>query len=131
MPSALIEVRREYTAEQETALIEAAHAAICESLKVPADGRTVRLVVHAPHRFAPPEGLEQPEYFTLISIDLFKGRSLVTKKRLYRAIVRNLETFDIPASHLKIVLHEIPKANWSVRGGIPASEVEPDTEAGD
>lgn len=124
MPSALIEVRREYTVEQETAIIEAVHSALCESLKVPEADRCTRLVVHQPHRFAAPSNLEQDEYYTLINIDLFKGRALVTKKRLYKTIVRNLAPLGIPADHVKIVLHEIPKASWGLRGGLPASEIE-------
>lgn len=124
MPSALIEIRRQYTVEEEIALIEAVHSAMREGLKIPEWDRNVRLWVHEPHRFAVPPNRNQPEYYTHVSIDLFQGRSLDAKRRLYQAIVRNLEPFGIPADHVKILLREIPRDNWGIRGGIPASEVD-------
>jgi phenylpyruvate tautomerase PptA (4-oxalocrotonate tautomerase family) len=124
MPSALIEIRRQYSQEEEIALIEAVHSAMREGLKIPEWDRNVRLLVHEPHRFAVPPNRDQPEFYTHISIDLFIGRSLDAKRRLYQAIVRNLEPFGIPADHVKILLREIPRDNWGIRGGIPASEVD-------
>ena len=62
--------------------------------------------------------------FTLVSIDMFAGRTLGAKKSLYQAIVRNLAAFGIPADHVKVLLREIPAENWGIRGGIPASEIE-------
>ena len=55
---------------------------------------------------------------------MFAGRSLEAKKRLYQAIVNNLKPLDIPADHIKILLREIPKENWEIRGGLPTSEVD-------
>jgi len=124
MPSVFIEVRRQYTQEQEVAIIEAVHAALREGLRIPEWDRNVRLFVHEPHRFAVPLNRAQPEFYTHISIDMFAGRSLEAKKRLYQAIVNNLKPFGIPADHVKILLREIPKENWGIRGGLPASEVE-------
>src|SRR5215831_4170139 len=105
MPVATIEVRRRYTREQEIAIIDAVHAAMVEGLKIPEWDKTLRLVVHEPHRFTTQPGKD--ERFTLISIDLFEGRSLAAKRALYAAIVRNLAAFDIPADHVKVLLREI------------------------
>lgn len=124
MPSALIEIRRQYPKEQEVALINAVHAAMIEGLKILEGDKNVRLVVHEPHRFAVPPDRNKPEYYTHISIDLFAGRSLDAKRRLYRAIVENLESFGIPADHIKILLREITRENWGIRGGFPASDIE-------
>jgi phenylpyruvate tautomerase PptA (4-oxalocrotonate tautomerase family) len=121
VPATTIEVRRRYTAEQEGRIIDAVHAALVESLKIPESDKTIRFVAHEPHRFtADPR---RDERFTLISIDLFTGRSLQAKQRLYAAIVRNLAQFDIPADHVKVLLREIPVENWGIRG-LPASEME-------
>lgn len=122
MPNAAIEVRKQYTRDEETSIIDAVHAAMMEGLKIPEWDKTVRLIVHEPHRFPPTPGRD--ERYTLISIDLFTGRSLDAKKALYKAIVRNLAPFGIPGDHIKILLREIPAENWGIRGGVPASEVD-------
>ena len=122
MPNAKIEVLRKYSPADEEGLLNAVHAAMMEGIKTPEWDRTIRLVVHEPHRFAIPPN--RSDRYTLVDIDLFSGRSLEAKKALYQAIVRNLAPFGIPADHIKILLREIPTENWGVRGGVPASEVE-------
>ena len=124
MPSVLIEVRRAYTVEQEIALMDAVHLALQEAFKIMASDRHVRLIVHAPHRFACPPGRSVPEFYTHISIDAFIGRSLDAKRKLYKTIVEKLEPFGIPKDHVKIMLRELPKENWGIRGGQARCDVE-------
>ena len=124
MPSVLIEVRRQYTREQEAVLMEAVHLALREAFKILPGDKNVRLVVHEPQRFACPPDRERPDFYTHISIDAFAGRSLDAKRNLYQAIVRNLEPFGIPKDHVKILLREIPKENWGIRGGQAGCDVE-------
>ena len=90
-----------------------------EGLKIPEGDKTVRLVVHEPHRFP-----HDSERHTLVDIDLSSNRSFEAKKALYQAIVRNLEPFGIPPDQIKILLRESPAENWGIRGGVPASEVD-------
>ena len=122
MPNATIEVRRRYTPEEEAGIIDAVHAAMMQGLKIPEWDKTIRLVVHEPHRF--PQAPGKGERYTLVDIDLFSGRSLEAKKALYQAIVRNLAPFGIPGDQIKILLRESPAENWGIRGGVPASEVD-------
>ena len=124
MPTVLIEVRKQYTPEQEMGLIDAVHAALVEAFKIKPGDRDVRLVVHEPHRFAAPPACDKPEAFTLVGIDAFAGRSLDAKRNLYRTIVANLEPFGIPRNHVKIVLRESPPENWGIRGGQAACDVD-------
>jgi phenylpyruvate tautomerase PptA (4-oxalocrotonate tautomerase family) len=124
MPSILVEVRKRYTVQQEVALLENVHAAMREAFKIPAWDKNIRLVVHEQHRFPCPPGRSQPESYTHISIDAFAGRSLDAKRDLYRAIVDNLEPLGIPKDHVKILLREIPRENWGIRGGQAACDVE-------
>lgn len=124
MPSILIEVRRAYTPEQEIALMDAVHAALRDAFKLLANDRNVRLIVHEPRRFACPPDKERPELYTHISIDAFAGRSLDAKRSLYQAIIHNLEPFGIPKDHVKILLRELPRENWGIRGGQAACDVE-------
>ncbi len=124
MPNVLIEVRRQYPPEQETLLMGAVHAALKEAFKIPAHDRTLRLIVHEPHRFNVNPDLAKPEAYTLITIDAFAGRSLDAKRLLYQEIIRNLEKMGIPRDHVTIVLNEISQDNWGIRGGQPASDID-------
>lgn len=124
MPATLIEIRRHCSQEQEVAIIDAVHAALVSSFRIPPADRTVRLMVHEPHRMACSPSLAQPELYTLVSVDAFAGRSLDAKRSLYTAIVTNLNALGIPRNHIKILLRELPKENWGIRGGQAGCDVE-------
>ena len=124
MPSVLIEVRRQYSAEVESGIMEAVHSALRDCFKIKPHDRNIRLVVHAPHRFECPPDKTKPAYYAHISIDCFAGRSLDAKRRLYRTIVSSLERFGIPPDHVKILLREITPENWGIRGGQAACDVD-------
>ena len=123
MPAVSIEIRQQYSQETEIALIDAVHSALQTVFRLPEYDRDLRLIVHQPHRFQCPSHLSQPEYFTQICIDCFAGRSLDTKRELYRTLVENLGTLGIPKDHIKIILREIPMENWGIRGGQAACDV--------
>lgn len=57
-------------------------------------------------------------------MDVFPGRSLDAKRKLYQTIVQNLKELDIQPNDILIILNEPPLNNWGVRGGIPASEID-------
>ncbi len=124
MPSVLIEVRQQYPAETEVAIMEAVHKALRDAFKILPGDKNVRLLVHDPHRFACPPDRTKPERYTHISIDCFAGRSLDTKRKLYQEIVENLGEFGIPKDHVKIMLREITRENWGIRGGKAGCDVE-------
>ena len=124
MPWALIEVRREWPREQETAIIDAVHGALVTAFQIPPKDKHVRLQVHEPHRFAHPPTLTRPEYATLVSVDCFAGRSVEAKRRLYSEIVHRLEPLGIPRDHVSIKLRESPTENWGISGGQAACDVD-------
>lgn len=124
MPSILIEVKREYTAEQEIAIMDAVHNAMIEAFKIKPTDRHVRLIAHKPHRFACPPDRKTPEYSTLVSIDCLAGRTLEAKRSLYRAIVDNLEKVGVPKDHTKILLREIELQNWGLYGGQAGCDID-------
>lgn len=124
MPSALIEVRQQYTPKIESEIMEAVHTALREAFKILPNDRNIRMLVHEPHRFQCPPDIERPEYYTNISIDCFAGRSIEAKRNLYKAIVNNLSQFGIPANHVKIMLREITAENWGIWGGQAACDVD-------
>jgi phenylpyruvate tautomerase PptA (4-oxalocrotonate tautomerase family) len=122
VPNVTIEVRKRYSKGQEEAIIKAVHAAMMEGIKTPEWDKTVRLVVHESHRFATQPKMD--DRYTLVTVDLFRGRSLKAKKAFYQAVVNNLRALGIPADHIKILLRESAAENWGIRGGVPASEID-------
>jgi phenylpyruvate tautomerase PptA (4-oxalocrotonate tautomerase family) len=124
MPHVLIETRREYSPAEEVALMEAVHEALRGAFRIPESDRHVRLLAHEPHRFACPPDKSQPDRFVQVSIDAFEGRSIETKRALYREIVERLEPLGIPRDHVSVVVRDIPRTNWGIRGGQAASDVE-------
>ena len=124
VPSVLIEVRRPLGERAGADIIEAVHGALREAFKIPANDRCIRLVVHEPHRFECPPDRESPELYTHVSLDAFAGRTLEAKRSLYRRIVENLESLGIPRDHVKVLLREIPREDWGIRGGQAGSDVE-------
>jgi phenylpyruvate tautomerase PptA (4-oxalocrotonate tautomerase family) len=54
----------------------------------------------------------------------FAGRSLEAKRGLYESIVNNLDPLGIPKDHMMIVLREVPKEKWGIRGGQTGCDVE-------
>jgi 5-carboxymethyl-2-hydroxymuconate isomerase len=124
MPSTTIEVRRNYSEAEETAILEAVHGALVEAFHIPPHFRNLILVVHPPHRFLGRPDRENPDRFTNISIFVLPGRTLEAKRRLYKAIVERLEPLGIPAMCVLIKLHELPSENIAVRGGQAVCDID-------
>jgi 5-carboxymethyl-2-hydroxymuconate isomerase len=124
MPATQIDIRMQYSAEQEQQLLNSVFAALQQSFKLPVYDRNIRLQVHEPHRFQVFDHLSQPERFTHITIDCFAGRSVEAKRKLYQHMVKYLVAFGIPADHILITLRESPLENWGIRGGQAACDVD-------
>jgi phenylpyruvate tautomerase PptA (4-oxalocrotonate tautomerase family) len=122
MPDVLIEVRGDWVGDRKPQFIDAIHAALVETIKIPADDKVLRFVAYAPDDFITPPALGAR--FTRIEITMFAGRSFDAKRKLYKAIVRNLEPFGVPAKDVKVVLIEVPAENWGVRGGHAACDID-------
>ena len=117
MPSVVIEVKKAYSQEEESNIIKAVYEAMVTGFGINPNEGTIRLYVHEPHRYVPDPDLDNPVLHTHISIDTFSGRSLESKRVLYKAIVSNLAKLGIPENHVEILIREIPKENWGIRGG--------------
>lgn len=122
MPDVLVEVRGSWLGPKKSQFLDAIHAALVEAIKIPRDDKVLRFVAHAPEDFVIPPA--RGEKFTRIEITLFAGRSLEAKRKLYKAIVRNLEPFGVPPMDVKIALIEVPAENWEIRGGHAASDID-------
>jgi hypothetical protein len=122
MPDALVEVRRGWVGSNGAQLLDAIHAGIVEALRTPGDDKVLRLVQHPPEDFAIPGS--SGERYTHIEITMFAGRTLVAKRALYQAIVRNLERFGVPPNDVKIILIEVSAESVGMRGGIAACDLD-------
>jgi phenylpyruvate tautomerase PptA (4-oxalocrotonate tautomerase family) len=121
MPIVKIEVCRARPVAEVEALIEAVYQAQLEALKVPEDDRQIRYVEYPPEHFPVPPG--KTANYTIVEFQIFPGRSLEAKRKLYLEIARRFGELGIEASDIIIVLHEPSLDNWGVRGK-PASEVD-------
>jgi hypothetical protein len=122
MPDILVEVRGSWLDGKRAAFLEAIHQAVVQALRTPDDEPLARLIEHPASNYLTP--LSAGERFTRIEIVLFKGRSLEAKRELYRAMVRNLHPFEVPAGDVKVVLLETTAQNVGFRGGQAACDLD-------
>jgi phenylpyruvate tautomerase PptA (4-oxalocrotonate tautomerase family) len=122
MPDVLVEVTGCWLGQQKSQFLDAVHAALVETLRTPPEDKVLRLIEHAAENFVIPRGTS--ERFTRIEITMFAGRSRNAKRALYKAIVRNLETFCVPPEDVKVVLVEVPAENVGIRGGQAVCDID-------
>lgn len=121
MPSTRIETRRGWLGDRRRDFIEAVQAALVAGILIPEGDRCVRLLeLDEDAVISPPSA--GPRY-TVIEISLFTGRSIEAKRRLYASMVEKLTPFGLAPNEIKVILHEVPRENWGLRG-LPASEIE-------
>ena len=121
MPSTRISTG-EWARGQEQRVIEAVQSALLSAIKIPEYDRDVLLDIYCDSARIVPTG--KSDRYTRIEIKMFSGRSIEAKRALYKAIVQNLAALGVPESEIKTVLVDVPKENWGLRGGIPASELD-------
>ena len=123
MPLVRIELIKGKTLEYKKALMDGVHRALVDAFAIPEGDRMQRLYELESVAFERSEN--KTDDFVLVELTVFKGRSVEAKKKLYRAIVENLQASPgIKPSDVLIVIHEPPLENWGVAGGKPASEVD-------
>lgn len=121
MPDILVEVRGSWLDGKQIAFLEAVHRAVVHSLRTPDDEPLARLIEHSAGSYLTPRSVG--EHFTRIEIVLFSGRSLESKRELYRSMVESLRPFGVPPTDLKVVLVEITTENVGFKGGQAACDV--------
>lgn len=124
MPLVKIEMLKGKPAAYRKTLLNEIHQALVESIKIPDQDRNQKIREYAEENFEIQPGRTKNAVF--IEITLFEGRSLEAKKALYQNIVNRLkEKLKIDPADVLILLREEPMHNWSIRHGLPASEVNP------
>jgi hypothetical protein len=120
VPLTRIEVCRSHPADEVQYILQSIYEAQIEAFKVPETDRQLRYYELPSHHFFTPPG--RTENFTLVSVEMFPGRTAEAKKSFYSSIVRRLEKIGIAPSDVFISLVESARENWSMKDGISASE---------
>ena len=95
------------------------HASAMEVLGLPQDKRFHRfLLLDAGDLVAPSRSAD----YTIIEVVLFPGRTVETKKAFVRDLVARAQEIGIAPTDLEIVLFEVPRNDWGIRG-IPGDEL--------
>lgn len=120
MPLIKIHMRDGKTKEQRKAIMDGAHAALVSAYKIPVNDRTILLSEYDADHF---DGRD--ENFTIVEILAYSGRTKDIKRDLYKKVVENLcKGSKLVPTDIFVVVNDIPKDNWGIRGGLMASEVD-------
>lgn len=120
MPLIKVHIRDGKTKEHKKALLDGIHNALVSAFKIPEKDRTMLLTEYDAEHF---DGRD--ENFTIVEITAFAGRSKDAKRQLYKEIVENVtKTTALNPTDIFIIVNDIPKDNWGIRGGQMASEVD-------
>lgn len=114
MPSTRIDTRAGWIGTRHEALIAAVQSALIAAIHIPENDRTIRIMEYPDTGFAMRPGAG-PRY-TIVEIAMFSGRSIDAKRRLYAALAEAFATFGVPAEDLMIIVHDLPRENWSTNG---------------
>jgi phenylpyruvate tautomerase PptA (4-oxalocrotonate tautomerase family) len=111
----------EFLHANRTALSDAIHACVIDTLGLPADKRFQRFLPLDAGNFIHP--VDRSERYTIIEISMFEGRTVETKKQLIRMLFARLAEHGIVTPQdLEITITETPKCNWGIRG-LPGDEL--------
>ena len=122
MPLVKLETRHGLPSGTKAGLLDAVHQALMVAFGIPDRDRQQRFIEYATEDFEIPPG--RGEHFIIVEIDAFHGRSVDAKRRLYREIVDRFELLGIPRLDVFILLHESPKDNWGLRGGVAGCDID-------
>ena len=119
MPVAKVHIAAGKGPERRKAVAQAVIAAMAMAFKIPEDDVIVLMTERGPD-----EIYNKDENFILIELLALGGRSLDAKRQLYRLLFDNLTHLSpMKPKDMLVMLHDMPKENCGVRGGLMASDV--------
>jgi len=121
MPSTRVETTSGWLGSRRADFLEAIQQSLVEGIRIPENDRDIRLTQYDPAELLRHAGAS--ERHTNIEITLFTGRTIEAKRRLYAALVTRLAPFGLEPQDIKVVLIEVDRENWGLRGQ-PASEID-------
>jgi len=121
VPYVRIETRQGWLEPRSAELFDAIDQARVAVLGVPPGDSLQRLHTHAEGMVRLPQGCDP--HFVLLEVSLFPGRSLTTKRALYRALTDAAAAVGVPPEAVTVMLNEVALENWGIRNGQVATEV--------
>lgn len=110
-----------FSLENESVFIDDFQNIMIDVLKIPEHDR--QIVLDQKER-----GFYQPTNssgkYIIIEIKMFAGRTIETKRKLYKKLFTLAYSVGVEGSNMNIILEDVEKDNWGIRGGQPASEVD-------
>ena len=52
----------------------------------------------------------------VVQVDMWEGRTVEQKAKLIKLLTKAFEEIGVRPSSLTIIIHDIPKTNWGLRG---------------
>jgi 4-oxalocrotonate tautomerase len=53
----------------------------------------------------------------IVRIETWEGKTEEQKERLIREVTKCVsDVLDVDAEHIRVVIYDVPKANWGIRG---------------
>ena len=120
MPLIHLHLRVGRSPEQKQALLWGLHEAFVEAFGIPRDDCNQLLHEYEPKHFQAKYGADS----VFVEAMVFQGRSPDAKRKLYGLIVEKLGRAGVPKEQVFIVLHDLPRENWGIRGGQAACDVQ-------
>ena len=107
--------------EDEKEFIDSFQEVMMNVLKIPEDDRQIVLEQKTKGFYQPTNSSGK---YIIIEIKMFAGRSLDAKKKLFKELFALANSLGVVDSNMNVILEDIEKENWGIRGGQPASEVD-------
>ena len=120
MPLVTVTLKRNRPAEERRAIADAVHAALVDSIGIPADDRFQVVssgfddVIYDPAYL----GISRTDDLVMVQVHLSTGRSVAQKKALFAAIAANLGALGIRPEDVLVTLVEMARENWSFGHGL-------------
>lgn len=124
MPLIHVSMRAGKPTAYRQAILDGLYVALRDALDVPEGDHFMTLSEHpaANFRTGPAYGVLRSEDVLYIDITVFNTRTAAQKAALFRRIVEVLsEKPGLRPEDVFIVVHDVPKENWSVGNGLPVA----------
>jgi len=113
---------RAHINQYRTQLSDIIHSCLMDAIGMPKEKRAQRFFPLDVDDFIYPPG--RSEQYTIIEISMFEGRSVASKKALFRLLFERLhDQLAISPQDVEITITETPRHNWGIRG-LPGDELQ-------
>lgn len=121
MPLVRIDVSEELPEARVAAFADAVHAALVETVDVPANDRFQVVTAHPPRRLILDRtyfGVDRSAGALVVQITFRRGRSEEKKRALYASLAARAKALGIRPEDVMVVLQENTPVDWSFGAGI-------------